>query len=79
MILYTIGLIDLPRETPEAEEWLDALPSLPTISGLAALEALFGAKSSTDMRKVHAYLQPFPTIGFAPSGLRRGATGVEPR
>lgn len=59
MILDTDVVIDLLRARPQARAWMHALPERPAISGMAALEVLFGAQDRTELRNVEAYLQPF--------------------
>ena len=62
MILDADVLIDLLRALPQARTWLSALPTQPAISGMAALEVLFGARDMAELRKVEAYLNPFTIL-----------------
>ena len=62
MILDADVLIDLLRAKPQARAWLRELPVLPAISGMAALEVLFGARNAIELRTVEAYLRPFPVL-----------------
>jgi predicted nucleic acid-binding protein len=59
MILDTDVLIDLLRERPEAESWLASLAVRPSLSGVAALESLFGARNAAELGSVRAFIDRF--------------------
>ena len=59
MILDADVLIDLLRERPQAENWLSGLGRLPTVSGMAALEVLYGARDAAEQRWVESFLVRF--------------------
>ena len=59
MLLDTDVLIDLAREVPAALEWLNALPVLPDVSGIAALELLYGCQTAAELRACQTLLAPF--------------------
>jgi predicted nucleic acid-binding protein len=46
MILDADVLIDLLRESPQAETWLRGLEALPAVSGMAALEVVYGSRNA---------------------------------
>jgi predicted nucleic acid-binding protein len=62
LILDADVLIDLLREFPAAESWLSSLSTIPSISGMAALEVLYGATNASHLRKVDRYLKQFPIL-----------------
>ncbi len=65
-MLDTDVLIDLERELPAADAWLDTLSGLPPVAGFAAMELLNGCQNNAERRKVEKFLRPFPTsMAFA--------------
>jgi hypothetical protein len=62
MILDADVLIDLLRAVPQARSWLRGLSILPAISGMAALEVLYGAANTAELSKAQAYIRPFPIL-----------------
>ena len=62
MILDADVVIDLLRNKPQARNWLSGLYPLPAISGMAALEALYGARDMAELRWVESFLTPFPVL-----------------
>lgn len=61
-LLDTDVLIDILRKRPEAEDWIASLPSPPALSGVAALEASFGARSACDLRDAGALEATFHVV-----------------
>jgi predicted nucleic acid-binding protein len=59
VILDADVLIDLLRELPQAEAWLAGLETLPGVSGMAALEVVYGSRNTTELRWVERFLAPF--------------------
>lgn len=54
MILDKDVFIDIIRKRPEAVAWISSLPNKPMLSGIAVLEAVFGARSAADQVSVNA-------------------------
>jgi predicted nucleic acid-binding protein len=50
------------RKRPEAVKWLNGMTPAPKISGIAALEVLYGAHDATEQRTVEAWLNTFPIV-----------------
>jgi predicted nucleic acid-binding protein len=62
VILDSDVLIDLLRDLPEPHLWLYKQGAFPHVSGMAVLEALYGARDSASLRNVETYLKPFPIL-----------------
>jgi predicted nucleic acid-binding protein len=52
-------LIDVLRKRPEATTWFGGLTSQQTISGVAALELLFGSNDASELRRVRRFIERF--------------------
>jgi predicted nucleic acid-binding protein len=60
LILDADVVIDLLRNHGGATTWLSGVVKPPTISGVAALEVLYGARDSTELRRTEKFLARFP-------------------
>ena len=56
-------LIDVLRKRPEALAWFSALTMTQTISGVAALEFLYGARDTAELRNVRKFISNFTLSG----------------
>jgi predicted nucleic acid-binding protein len=59
LLLDTDVLIDISRGPPEARAWAASLPSLPGVTGLAAMELLAGARNKRDLAVLQRQLALF--------------------
>ena len=62
MILDADVLIDLLRLRPNAMQWLRSLANPPVVSGIAALEVLYGAQNMPEQRRVDVWLRQFDIL-----------------
>ncbi len=60
MLPDTGNRVDLLRGHPSALAWLRALPQYPAVSGVGAIELLWGAANSAELRAVERFLSPMP-------------------
>jgi hypothetical protein len=62
MIIDADVAIDILRRRPEAKAWFTGLSDRPNLSGAAAWEVIFGARSAVELRQVRTFLALFPII-----------------
>ena len=56
MILDSDVLIDLLRNKPNALAWYANLPANPSLSAIAVMEVLFGARDLAELRRIKSFL-----------------------
>jgi predicted nucleic acid-binding protein len=62
VIIDTDILIDLDKKYAPAEAWLQSLPTLPPVCGIAALELKQGCQNRTELTRVENLLLPFAIV-----------------
>lgn len=67
-------LILLRRQVPEAEAWLDGLPSRPPVCGYAALELLFGCQNTKELKETEKFLSKFRILFPSAIGVEASLT-----
>jgi predicted nucleic acid-binding protein len=70
LILDSDVLIDLLRNSPNALAWFAALAVKPSVSVIAVLEVLFGARDRFELRRIQAFLQGFPVAWGTPTDFQ---------
>jgi predicted nucleic acid-binding protein len=62
VLLDTDVLVDLIRGRPEALTWFAGLGTHPPAAGFAAMELVWGSQDAAELRRVRAFLTPFPLL-----------------
>ena len=73
MILDTDVLVDLARKHPAAMAWIASLTVPPRVSGIAAMELLFGSLNKTELREVRRLLVLFVRIWPSEAAMDKAA------
>jgi len=66
-------LIDVLRKRPEAMGWFSGLTTIQTVSGVTALELLFGARDAVELRSVRKFLLRFEVEWSTAEDLEKAA------
>ena len=71
LIIDTDVFVDLLREHPPAVAWANSLSKLPFLSGIAALEVSFGARSILEKREVFDAIDRFDVLWPTDEDIRK--------
>jgi predicted nucleic acid-binding protein len=74
LILDSDVFVDLIRNHPPAINWLTMQQDTPFLSGVAALEISFGARSAPDLAAVNAGIKGFTVLWPNGDDIRRATT-----
>jgi predicted nucleic acid-binding protein len=64
-------LIDLTREHSAALAWFAALPELPAVAGIAAMELIAGCRNPAERQDAEDLLRPLPMLWPSEAGMQR--------